>query len=421
MRPDSRRDGGDVIASSSLKRIKADYIFFLIGQCVISVILNYLITLTINPEYTDSDHKWMALALELATRGAGYVSPNPMVGCVIVSKGGDKVGQGYHQRYRQAHAEVNAIESVKRASDLEDATVYVTMEPCAHQGKTPPCCEYLAKYPIKKVVVAMEDPTAKVDGKGITYLRKKGIKVDVGLMEDAAKRLNEFFLHYHHVGRPFVTLKIAQTLDGYIAAADGNSQWITGKAARSEVHAWRSRYDAVMVGRNTAMTDNPRLTVRHVEGRQPRRIVIDGPLELPETLDLFSDQYEEKTIVVTHNKQKMEQAADPMLKMLESNYFRGKTLLAPEKDGHTDLTKMVKLLGDEQVTSILVEAGQSLASALLRERLVDKVECFIAPKLLGAGTKSVMGVGITQMNEILEFKDTKWNKVGNDMLFTGYL
>lgn len=362
----------------------------------------------------------MSLALEIAERGAGYVSPNPMVGCVIISAAGNKIGQGFHERYGQDHAEVNAVNAVKRPENLKDATVYVTLEPCTHQGQTPPCCKMLAQHPIKRVVVAMKDPTAKVNGKGIAYLRDNGIQVEVGLMQAEAQKLNEFFLHFNRYNRPFVTLKIAQTLDGYIAA-DGNSQWITGKAARTRVHSWRSRYDAVMVGRNTALIDNPRLTVRHVEGRQPRRIVIDGPLELPETLNLFTDQYEEKTIVVTHNGKKVEQENDPMLKMLESNYFRGKTLLVPEKEGHTHLDKMFKKLADEKIMSILVEPGQQLASVLLRENLVDKIACFIAPKILGGGTKSVLGAGINRMSEIIELRNTQWEPVGKDMLFTGYL
>lgn len=362
----------------------------------------------------------MSLALEIAERGAGYVSPNPMVGCVIVSKEGRKIGQGFHERYGQPHAEVNAIRSVKRESDLEKATIYITLEPCSHHGQTPPCCELLAEYAFEHIVVAMKDPTQKVNGKGISYLRKHGYKVDVGLMKMEAKQLNEFFLYYHRYNRPFVTLKIAQTLDGYIAAPDGSSQWITGPDARKKVHEWRSRYDAVMIGRNTALLDNPQLTVRHVQGRQPYRVVIDGPLELPETLNLFSDQYEEKTILVTHNEVKMQQD-DPMLKILQSNYFRGKTLLASEKNNHTDLGQVLELLADEEITSVLVEAGQNLASALLHQKLIDKVECFIAPKVLGGGTKSVTALDILRMNEILEFKQTNWQKVGKDMLFSGYL
>lgn len=364
----------------------------------------------------------MKLALEIAERGAGYVSPNPMVGCVIVDEEGNKIGQGYHERYGQAHAEVNAVKSVKVEERLNNATVYVSLEPCAHEGKTPPCADMLAQLPVKRVVVAMQDPTGKVNGKGIKKLRKTGKEVNVGLMKEQAEKLNEFFLHYETYHRPFVTLKIAQTLDGYIAAPDGNSEWITGEESRERVHEWRSRYDAVMVGRNTALLDNPRLTVRHVEGRQPRRIVIDGKLDLPKDLNLFTDQYEERTIILTHSKEKFENEADPMLSMLQSDYFRGSTLLVSEKEGHTDLGEALKKLASEhQMTSVLVEAGQDLASALLRQRLVDKVACFVAPKMLGGGTRSVMGMGIQRMDEILTFRKSGWEPVGDDMLFTGYL
>ncbi|MGK7369572.1 MAG: bifunctional diaminohydroxyphosphoribosylaminopyrimidine deaminase/5-amino-6-(5-phosphoribosylamino)uracil reductase RibD, partial [Candidatus Halalkalibacterium sp. M3_1C_030] len=267
-----------------------------------------------------------------------------------------------------------------------------------------------------------EDPTAKVNGRGIKKLKANDIKVDVGLLKEEAEKLNEFFLHYESYNRPFVTLKIAQTLDGYIAAPDGSSEWISCEESRKKVHEWRSRYDAVMVGRNTALLDNPRLTVRHVEGRQPRRIVIDGNLELPKDLNLFTDQYEEKTVILTHNKEKFENEADPMLSMLQSDYFRGSTLLVPKKEGHTDLNEGLKKLASEhQMTSILVEAGRNLASALLHDRLVDKVACFIAPKMLGGGTRSVMGMGIQRMEEILTLRDSNWEPVGDDMLFTGYL
>jgi diaminohydroxyphosphoribosylaminopyrimidine deaminase/5-amino-6-(5-phosphoribosylamino)uracil reductase len=363
----------------------------------------------------------MTLALEIAVCGAGYVSPNPMVGCVIVSREGKKIGQGFHERHGQAHAETNAIDAVKRPSMLNGATVYVTLEPCAHHGSTPPCCEMLAEHPIDRIVIAVKDPTSKVNGKGIAYLREHGVQVDVGLMEKEAQRLNEFFFHFNRYHRPFVTLKMAQTLDGYIAAPDGHSQWITGPEARERVHRWRSHYDAVMIGRHTALNDNPRLTVRHIKGRQPRRIVIDGPLELPETLNVFTDQYEEKTIIVTHNRQKFEQEGDPMLRMLQRDSFYGKTLLVPERESHVDLDEMLKQLAGEGIISILVEPGQHLASAFLRQNLVDKVACFIAPKLLGGGTKAVQGMGIERMNEIMGFRDTSWEQVDSDMLFTGYL
>lgn len=363
----------------------------------------------------------MSLALEIAERGAGYVSPNPMVGCVIVSAKGRKIGQGYHERYSQAHAEVSAVESVRDKTKLEGATVYVTLEPCSHYGKTPPCSKMLAGLPLSRVVVAMQDPNPKVDGKGIEEIRSQGIQVDVGLLEKEARKLNEFFLHANAYDRPFVTLKIAQTLDGYVAAPDGDSEWITGEEARILVHEWRSRYDAVMVGRNTALLDNPRLTVRHVEGRHPKRVVIDGKLDLPRDLNLFTDQYEERTFVITHNREKYENEADPMLSMLQSDYFRGKTLLAGEKDGHTNLDEALRKLKEHDIISVLVEAGQSLASALLRERLVDKVECFVAPKMLGGGTRSVLGLSIQHMNEIVKFRSHSWKRIGDDILFTGYL
>lgn len=367
------------------------------------------------------DEKWMKLALEIAERGAGYVSPNPMVGCVIVSADDRKIGQGYHERYGQAHAEKNAVDSVINPDLLNGATVYVTLEPCAHHGKTPPCCELLADLPIKKVVVAMEDPNPKVCGKGIKYLRNHDIEVEVGLLGEKAEYLNEFFIHYQEFNRPFVTLKMAQTLDGYIAAPDGDSEWISGIEARTLVHQWRTIYDGVMIGRNTALLDNPRLTIRHVEGRQPYRIVIDGPLELPKTLNLFTDQYEEKTVVLTHNEKRFQEEADPMLSILQSDYFRGKTLLIDKKENHTDLGEALEELGNIPLLSLLVEGGQNLSSALLREGLVDKVECFISPKILGGGTKSVIGIGINHMNEVMEFRKVHWQQVGNDLLFSGYL
>lgn len=226
-------------------------------------------------------------ALELARSGMGFVSPNPMVGCVIVDKNGEKIGEGYHQKFGEAHAEVNAVESITDKSQLKDATVFVTLEPCSHHGKTPPCASMLAGLPIKKVVVGHQDPNMKVNGKGISLLREKGIEVEVGVLKKECEQLNEAFIHHQLFGRPLVILKIAQTLDGYLAAPDGDSQWISGKKSREMVHRWRSQLDAVMVGRTTAFTDNPSLTVRHVKGRQPKRIVIDGPYELPRDLKLF--------------------------------------------------------------------------------------------------------------------------------------
>jgi len=369
----------------------------------------------------EKDNIWMQRALSLAEKGCGYVSPNPMVGAVIISSEGNIIGEGYHQKYGKQHAETLAVESVRDKSLLEGATVYVTLEPCAHHGKTPPCADMLASLPIKRVVVAMRDPFPDVNGNGIRILKEKGIIVDVGILNDKARQLNEAWLHYIEFSRPFVTLKIAQTADGYVAAPNGDSKWITSKEARTMVHRWRSKTDAVMVGRNTAMMDNPSLTVRFTEGRQPRRVVIDGPLELPRNLNLFSDQYEEKTVIVTHNREKAETEADPMLKMLQSNYFRGEIITVDKKNGHTDLRQSLKALAGIGITSLLAEGGSELSSALLTAGLVDRLQLFIAPKLLGGGSKSLRGFGINRMEDLVPFRDFSWSKVGPDMLLTADL
>ncbi|MEX1122791.1 MAG: bifunctional diaminohydroxyphosphoribosylaminopyrimidine deaminase/5-amino-6-(5-phosphoribosylamino)uracil reductase RibD, partial [Balneolales bacterium] len=324
------------------------------------------------------DEKWMKKALNLAVKGKGYASPNPLVGCVIVSKNNEMIGRGFHRKYGEAHAEINALKSVKDKNKLEGATVYVTLEPCSHHGKTPPCAVTLCTFPIGRVVCAMEDPNPKVQGRGVKLLKQRGIIVDTGVLEDEAKKLNEAFIFFMKYKKPYIILKMAQTLDGYIAAPDGNSQWITSANSRRKVHEWRSTYDAVMIGRNTALTDNPHLTVRHVKGRQPYRIVIDGDYSLPKDLNLFTDQHEEKTIVVTHDKQKYDENADPMLNILKTNYFRGHTLLVSKEGGHSDLHQAIDKLGHLQITSILVEAGSDLATALISQNLVDKIHLFIA-------------------------------------------
>jgi diaminohydroxyphosphoribosylaminopyrimidine deaminase / 5-amino-6-(5-phosphoribosylamino)uracil reductase len=367
------------------------------------------------------DRIWMQRALSQAARGLGYVSPNPMVGCVIVSADGDIIGEGYHERFGQAHAEVNAVRSVEDQEKLKGATVYVTLEPCAHQGKTPPCADMLSKLPIRRVVVAMKDPFPEVNGKGIDKIRANDITVDVGVLQKEAEELNEKWLHAISLKRPFLTLKIAQTADGYIAAPNGDSKWISCKESRQKVHLWRSQDDAVMVGRNTALQDNPSLTVRLVEGRQPRRVVIDGPFELPRHLNLFSDQFEEKTTVITYNREKSEKEADPMLKMFQSNYFRGDIVQVEQSEGHVRLKEAMNKLYQNGIHSLLVEGGQQLSTAMLRLGLADRLQLFIAPKLLGGGTRSVMGLRANRMEDLVPFRDFVWNRVGTDMLLTANL
>lgn len=360
----------------------------------------------------------MKMALRLAEKGRGYVSPNPMVGCVIVSRDGKLLAKGYHERYGLDHAEINALKKIRNEHDLIDATVYVSLEPCSHYGKTPPCALKLSELPIKRVVVAMEDPNPKVSGRGIAMLRNNSIQVDVGLMSDDAEKLNEIFVHYITTRRPFVMVKIAQTLDGYTTAQNGDSQWISGEESRKKVHYWRSIYDAVMVGRITALFDNPRLTVRHVEGRQPKRVVIDGPGELPSHLNLFNDQYVDKTYRVTYNRN-LAPSGDSMLQILAHKSQPGHVITVTEQDGHADLDLALAKLGELGIASIMVESGGSLATALIKQRLVDKLHVFIAPKLLGGGKRSILGLGVERMQEIMEFRSSSWETCGEDLLFTG--
>lgn len=363
---------------------------------------------------------WMQKALDEAEKGRGYVSPNPVVGCVIVSKEGKLLSKGYHERFGQAHAEVNAVKAVKNAQDLVDATVYVTLEPCSHHGKTPPCADMLASLPIKKVVVAITDPNPKVSGRGLNRLRASGKEIEVGILADKATRQNEFFLHHIQTGKPFVTLKWAQTLDGYVAAPNGTSQWISGKPARTKVHEWRSQYDAVLVGRQTAKLDNPSLTVRLIQGRQPKRILVDGPGTSPRSIKLLSDQFEENTIVITYNPDFLK-AEDPLLALLTPDYFRGKRILVGKKEGHADLNEAFIELGKMGIASILVEAGSQLSTSLLKQNLVDKLHVFIAPKLMGGGKAAINGLGLSHIDDAFSLKNSSWEQVGDDLLFTAYL
>ena len=365
-----------------------------------------------------TDNLFMKKALQLAEKGAGFVSPNPKVGCIIVNKDGKIIGKGYHEKYGEAHAEVNAVQSVKDKSELNGATVYVSLEPCSHHGKTPPCADLLASSPIKRVVISLKDPNPLVSGRGIQKLNDANIEVETGICEMEARIQNEFFLHYIQTGKPFVCLKIAQTIDGFSAAEDGSSQWITGKSARTLVHEWRTKYDAVLVGRNTALQDNPSLTVRHVNGRNPFRIVLDGPGNLPKNLRLFNDQFEEKTIHVLGVPNFVDDI-NKMLATLSGEEFRGKTLVAGMKNGHIDLNEALVQLGKMGIASILVEAGPNLAAALIREKLVDKLACFIAPKMLGSGKRPIFDLGISAITQALDLKNVSWEKVGEDMLMMG--
>ncbi len=361
----------------------------------------------------------MTRALQLAEQARGLTSPNPMVGCVILDSQGQLIGEGYHARAGEDHAEIIALHSVEDSSLLKGSTLYVTLEPCSHIGKTPACAPVVARSGVRRVVIGMQDPSSKVNGQGIRILKESGIEVEVGVMQEACEKLNEYWLFATATGLPFITLKIAQSADGYLANPDGDSKWISCEESRKTVHRWRSEMDAVMVGRQTAEIDNPSLTVRLVEGRQPRRIVLDGPLQLPSSLNLFSDAYEEKTILVTWNREKAEALHDPMLKLLQSDYFRGEVILVDRTpDGHIDLHHAFKELAHRGIYSILIEGGQQLSSVLLSRNMVDRLQLFIAPYLMGNGLRSLVVDRLGEYAHPQRLRSMRWTPSGIDQLLT---
>ncbi len=385
----------------------------------------------------------MDRALALAARGAGAVSPNPMVGAVLVAADGETVlGEGWHREAGGPHAEVWAVRdadarasgeptaqasgargwaSREGAADLTDATLVVTLEPCSHFGKTPPCADLVVARGIPRVVVAHEDPFPEVAGRGITRIQASGAEVTVGVREREARRLGAAFLTHVRTGRPLVTLKWALTLDGQVATASGDSRWITSPPARALVHRWRAEADAVLVGAGTARADDPSLTVRDwplgAGQSHPLRVVVDRTGSLPPDLKLFTDAHAARTIAIC--------ASGVTPAYADTLRARGGTVLtAPEADGHLDLGAVLDLLGSgkglsRRVQSVLVEPGPGLAVAFLRQRLADRLFAFVAPKLAGAGIGIAGDLGIAQMADALTFSESTWETVGSDVLLRG--
>ena len=378
---------------------------------------------------TDDDA--MRRALALAARGAGAVSPNPLVGAVLLGPDGAVWGEGWHGRWGGPHAEVWAVRDADArgfGARLAEATAVVTLEPCSHWGRTPPCADLLVGRRVARVVVAHEDPFPAVAGRGLARLRDAGVAVEVGLRAAEARALNAAFLTHTATGRPLVTLKVAATLDGQVATHTGDSRWITGPEARARVHAWRAEADAVLVGAGTARADDPALTVRDAAvapgARGPLRVVLDRTGGLPVRLRLFTDSDAGRTLAVTA----------PGAQPAYARALRtagGTVWTVPEAGGHLDLPALLDCLGAgtdtagtplpdtrRVVQSVLVEAGPGLATALLRARLADRLRWFVAPKLVGAGTPAVRGLGIAAMADALAFGDAAWEAVGPDALLS---
>lgn len=353
------------------------------------------------------DQKWMRLALRLARKGLGRTSPNPNVGAVIV-KNGRLIGKGYHRQFGGPHAEVFALQEAGQAA--RGATMYVTLEPCSHQGKTPPCADRIIAEGIARVVVATEDPNPLVNGRGIRKLRQAGIEVTIGVEAPKAAALNEPFFKFMRTGLPFITLKIAQTIDGKIAVPRGDSRWISGELSRKLVHRWRSHTDAVLIGIGTVLKDDPELTVRLVRGRNPWRIILDPDLRIPLTAKVVSDAEVSRTILVTasRNQEKLETLRQRGI----SIFFEPR-----QNSGDFDLHTVARKLAERGLISLLVEGGSRVFSTFLRQNLVDRLAIFQAPKIAGAGLGPFDHFELAQMKKAVPLKLQRHKKVGEDWLF----
>jgi diaminohydroxyphosphoribosylaminopyrimidine deaminase/5-amino-6-(5-phosphoribosylamino)uracil reductase len=361
------------------------------------------------------DAFFMNMALELAKQGLGCTSPNPMVGAVVVKK--EKVvGRGFHAGAGQAHAEVVAIDNA--GTEIAGATLYVTLEPCNHQGRTPPCTQKILATGIKRVVIAMKDPNPDVAGGGADYLRDRGIHIRVGVCEDQARRMNEAYLKYVKTKRPFVTVKCAATLDGMIATKTGDSKWVSGKESRSYVHMLRHISDAIMVGIDTIKKDDSSLTTRldGNKGRDPKRIILDTHLSIPENARVLRLDSDSDTVIVTgpsvSNRKKV------AIQKSGINIIQ-----APLKNEMVDLEYLMDRLGESAVTCLLVEGGGRVIASCLKAGIVDKIAFFFAPKILGGndGIPICRGPGPELMKESVAVNNLQVHRFGDDVLLEGYL
>lgn len=353
------------------------------------------------------DKQYMKMALNLAMKGCGFVNPNPMVGAIIV-KDNEIIGEGYHESYGMFHAERNALKNCKKSP--EGATMYVTLEPCCHYGKTPPCAQAIIEAGISKVVVGSLDPNPLVSGKGIEELCNKGIEVIEGVLKEECDSINEVFFHYIKTKVPYVVMKYAMTMDGKIATYTGKSKWITGDSSRKRVHEDRHRYSGIMVGVETVLLDNPMLDCRIENSKNPVRIVCDTNLRTPIGSKIVNTASEIPTIIATceNNKYKQKLYKDKGCKII----------VISRKNNHVDLKELMTKLGEEKIDSILLEGGGTLNWSALNSGIVNKVQAYIAPKIFGGvGAKTpISGIGVDEPNNSFCLSNPKIIRIDEDIL-----
>lgn len=355
------------------------------------------------PQFTLDDRRFMARALQLAERGLYTTDPNPRVGCVVV-KEGQVVAEGWHERAGEAHAEINALQVAGDAS--RNATIYLTLEPCCHEGRTPPCTSTLIKTGIRRVVAAMPDPNPRVAGKGFDELRRAGITVEAGLLQDQAESLNPGFISRMRRDRPYVRAKLAVSMDGRSAMADGESKWITGEDARTDVQRWRARSGAIMTGSGTVLSDDPSLNVRAFDiRRQPLRIVVDSRLRMPDTARML--HLGGNILVVTETND---------AKRAEMLRRKGAEVLhLPSVSDGIDLVALMRHLAAREINELLLEAGATLCGAMLQQNLLDEIILYFAPHLMGSDARPMFHLpGLERMADRIDIDIVDVRAVGKD-------
>lgn len=366
------------------------------------------------------EEKYMRRAIELAKKGSGHVNPNPLVGAVIV-RDGEIIGEGYHECYGQLHAERNAIANAKkRGNSLEGSTIYVTLEPCCHYGKTPPCTEAIIEEKIAKVVVGSDDPNPLVSGKGFQMLREKGIEVIPHFLKEECDAMNHVFFHYIRTGTPYVAMKYAMTMDGKIACYTGDSKWVTGEESRAHVQTLRNHYKGIMAGIGTVLADDPMLNCRIEGGRDPIRIITDSHLRIPMDSQLVRTAGQQPLIVACLPDADEEKAAQLQEKGVEVLRIPGVTTadITEEQKEVISLPVLMKELGARKIDGILLEGGGQLNESALQAGIVDRIYCYIAPKIFGGAQAKtpVEGQGLTRAADAWQFNRIGMQEFGQDIL-----